>query len=907
MRPVRLTLSAFGSYAKETTIDFTRIKNGLFLIAGDTGSGKTTIFDGICFALFDQSSGGKREATDMRSQYAEPDIPTFVDFTFSYGGEIYRIKRNPRYERISKRKDKDGNLKTTVELPSVELTLPDGTLFRGKVKETNEKIVEILGVDADQFTQISMLAQGEFMKLLQAPSNKRKEIFGRIFQTKIYRQLQEELKNRAKQSYGEVEDNRKYIEQELKNIKGQEEPLLFQETATEELVGKIETLVQNGKKQEKEIKEALKQNEKCQEEKNAMLSAGIEINRAFKQLLASYDEQKQLLREEGQQQENKRILQESQKALLVSKEEDKLKEAEKSLYAIQTKKQKVEEAFFKAKQQEEVLEKEKEDALQKQKEEEPKMLEELIRLKDMIPLYEQANLGKITLKKLQQEVSVLQKALDERRTKQAEQQEKLILLHQEVTRSLKEYQDANDSFIAEQAGILAQKLCDDMPCPVCGSVEHPHKAALSEKAVSESEVNRRKQEWMTQDEKERKLAAFLQDMQGQMEKDALKLQEMQVNLEKEKQEQIKREAQLVYQTKEEAEKQIERLTQEQKKLQLRCEQTQKEWISIKEKLKMLAGEQKSLSEQELQIKETYQVLEESFDRIRKEQGFLTVEAYFHAKRTSEQMESLANEMQHFHDRKLRNEEARKQLEVQTKDREETDIDGLQEEMQVLTAHKKELDARYKDCYTNNRRNEEALQTITELLTKRSKLVQTYILYSNLDKTANGNLSGTAKMDFQTYMQRQYFEKMIHEANRRLIKMSSNQFILQCRELDKLGTQGAVGLDLDVYSLVTDKTRDVKTLSGGESFMAALAMALGMADVMQNTAGKIKLDTMFVDEGFGSLDDESRREAMSILMELAGDKRLVGIISHVSELKEQIEQKLVVEKTDRGSVAYWSEN
>lgn len=180
------------------------------------------------------------------------------------------------------------------------------------------------------------------------------------------------------------------------------------------------------------------------------------------------------------------------------------------------------------------------------------------------------------------------------------------------------------------------------------------------------------------------------------------------------------------------------------------------------------------------------------------------------------------------------------------------------------------------------------------------------LYSNLDKTANGNLSGSAKLDFQTYIQRKYFETIVREANKRLVKMSGNQFILQCRSLDKLGSQGAVGLDLDVYSLVNDKTRDVKTLSGGESFMAALSMALGMADVIQNTAGKVRMDTMFVDEGFGSLDDESREEAIKILNELAGDRRLVGIISHVTELKEQIDRKLVVAKDEKGSKVYWAE-
>ena len=907
MRPIRLTMSAFGSYAKETTIDFTRIKNGLFLIAGDTGAGKTTIFDAICFALFDQTSGGKREAADMRSQYAEPDTPTFVEFTFAYGEDVYHIKRNPRYERASKRKDKDGNVKTTVEQPSVELTMPDGQLFRGKVKETNEKLVEILGVDADQFTQISMLAQGEFMKLLQAPSNKRKEIFGRIFNTRIYWQLQEELKKKAKQSYTEVEDNRKYIEQELKNIKGQTEPFLFQETATEELLETIKTLVQEGKQQEKEAKDAVKQKEKLLEERNARLSAGMEINRAFKQLHLAYEEQKQLSEEEEQQKENEKVLAWAQKAALVSVEEEKLTTMSLSLEAVQKKQKAVSEELSLTKEQETELETQKEKALQRQKEEEPKLLEVLIRSKDTIPLYEQASIGRKTLQEQEKQVAILAKKVEEEEKSKTEKQEALLLLHQKVTESLTDYQKANDTFIAEQAGILASKLEENMPCPVCGSLTHPKKAELSHEAISEAEVNRKKQEWMTFEEKEKQLTRMLQSIQAEIEEHTRKLQEARVSFEQEKQEQKSREEKLLFPTKEAAEKEIADLEKKREELQIKSAKAEKEWLSAKEKMKMLAGEEKSLAEQEKQAKEEYEKVQKIFVQVKEKQGFLSEEAYQSAKRNPKQIEALTKMQQEFHDRKLRNEEARKQLEKQTKNREEIDVVSLNAEIKALETEKKTCDAQYKDCYSQNRRNEEALQTISALLSKRSALVQNFMLYSNLDKTANGNLAGTAKMDFQTYMQRQYLEKMIQEANRRLVKMTSNQFILQCRDLDRLGTQGAVGLDLDVYSLVNDKTRDVKTLSGGESFMAALAMALGMADVMQNAAGKIKLDTMFVDEGFGSLDDEARREAMHILTELAGDRRLVGIISHVSELKEQIDQKLMVEKTDRGSVAYWSEN
>lgn len=259
----------------------------------------------------------------------------------------------------------------------------------------------------------------------------------------------------------------------------------------------------------------------------------------------------------------------------------------------------------------------------------------------------------------------------------------------------------------------------------------------------------------------------------------------------------------------------------------------------------------------------------------------------------------------YHEKCVRNEENVRQLEHQTKNQKRRNVQLLAEELLALQEERQQLEEENKTLYGMNQRNEEAYQKLKKSFAERVRLKQQYQLYSGLDKTANGNLSGTAKLDFQTFIQRRFFEMIIHEANKRLIKMTSNQFILQCRSLDKLSNQGAVGLDLDVYSLINDRTRDVKTLSGGESFMAALAMALGMSDVIQNTAGRVKLETMFVDEGFGSLDEEARGEAIKILQELAGNKRLVGIISHVTELKEQIDCKLVITKDEQGSKAAWS--
>ena len=220
MRPRRLKMSAFGSYAGETEIDFTRVRQGVFLITGDTGAGKTTIFDGITYALYGQTSGGRRDGAMMRSQYAPVGTKTFVELEFENRGEIYRIIRNPEYERESKRKNKEGEYTLTKEKAGVALYLPDGSLYRGNKQETNGKVVEILGVDVRQFTQIAMIAQGDFLKLLLAKSDERKEIFSRIFDTKIFWSVQEELRSRAKQLYGDLEDNKKACLREMGELKG---------------------------------------------------------------------------------------------------------------------------------------------------------------------------------------------------------------------------------------------------------------------------------------------------------------------------------------------------------------------------------------------------------------------------------------------------------------------------------------------------------------------------------------------------------------------------------------------------------------------------------------------------------------------------------------------------------------
>lgn len=912
MKPQKLVMSAFGSYAEETVVDFSQVNHGIFLITGDTGSGKTTIFDAICYALYDRASGVARETSDMRSQYAKSEIPTFVEYTFTYGEDIYVIKRNPKYSRLSKRKDKDGNYKETVEQPGVELTMPDGRIFPGKLKETNEKIIEIIGLDADQFTQIAMIAQGEFMKLLQASSNKRKEIFSKIFDTRIYWQIQEELRRRTKNIYGELEDNRKNCEQELASVR----LLPFQERLEEAVeftflehdldgtLKRLENLLADGIEKEQEQKGKLEEWQVQIEAKNSALAEARQINELWEQLEQALAKSKQLEEAREEILTIEKRLEQAKKAAIVKAEEDRYKAGQEALMESAKRLTTYEDMLKETQKQVQILEERKLLSQKLLQEKEPEYQQQKLRIEDSMPFYEKIQVLAKEQKALENQLIVIEEAVKQKQGLLSQTQKKLIEKHESTGKALQYYQELNDTFVAEQAGIMAATLQENMPCPVCGSTIHPRKATLSEKAVTQVQVNQAKKDWQAKDEEERlcseKVTVLREELETQQKEQQTKKSDV---------ENVRRQYELLldklpFASEQEAKKKLTELAGKLEELQNATKKAEAQWQEATREQALLSGKIDVETEQKKHLIQEETSLLQIYVEMVAQQSFTDEEEYRRALCSDEQRNIWEQEKTAYREQCVRNESMVKQLEMQTRDKERKNTQQLSEELHFLQQQRKQLEEENKVLYGVNQRNEEAHQKLKKAFAKREQLKQEYQLYSSLDKTANGNLAGTAKLDFQTYIQRRFFEMIIREANKRLIKMTSNQFILQCRNIDKLSSQGAVGLDLDVYSLVNDRTRDVKTLSGGESFMAALAMALGMSDVIQNTAGRVKLETMFLDEGFGSLDDESRGEAIKILQELAGNKRLVGIISHVTELKEQIDCKLVVSKNEQGSKVAW---
>ena len=937
MRPVRLTMSAFGSYAGVETIDFEKVNNGIFLITGDTGAGKTTIFDAITYALFDQTSGGHREGEMMRSQYADGSTPTYVEFVFSYRGNTYGIRRNPNYKRISKRRNKEGELTLTNEAAAVELTMPDGQVFPGKIREINEKIVEIIGVDVGQFTQISMIAQGEFMKLLHASSKERKEIFEKVFDTRIYRTIQMKLREQGKEVSDKLTDNRRLWEHETVNVvcpldspilEAWEECKEKQETGSEQILKVLEQILEEMSGQEAKLSKQAQEVQKAYTENSLKRKQAQEINSRFEQLAR---EEEKIVQQKQFIEQNKEKIQELEELIKVQQQKYN-KRMPELIDQIAAWKALVPKYLHLKEKQEELLRitKNQKTAEQNLADMEQKLIQKKQELQENEELLQELEQEPETIPKLQQQEKELEEKqrrllemekraeciqqLETECDKRQEQVKQFLAVYEAKSR---DYEEKNRIFIEEQVGIIAESLQDGEPCPVCGSIEHPKKARLSAGAVTQQEVEVAKKQREEADKSLNQKREEYQQIKEQFEKEKSLLSQDASRLfgEEVSKEQISRqriqcksdyekvknrrteseEKQKKYEAQKEKKEQLlaqqETLTQQKETVTEQCYRIRAEQEAASQTCKDIANELPYETEQELKInlqraeQEREQIEQQ---KVQQEKGLQELQ-----QNQAQQQGTLDTLQEHF-----------LQLQEELAEKEKVDTSILEEEASNLEAKQKKLEQEKMRLAGNKSRNQQAWKNLKELYQQRTTLEQQYITINTLDKTANGNLNQQARLDLQTYVQRRYFKSIVAEANRRLVKMSGSQFVLQCRDMENLGKRGEVGLDLDVYDLVTDKVRDVKTLSGGESFMAALSMALGMADIIQRMAGKVHLDTMFIDEGFGSLDEEARSKAIGILSELAGDSRLVGIISHVTELKEQIDRKLIVKKGEKGSHASW---
>lgn len=1048
MKPVYVKMSAFGSYAIEETIDFADVNHGIFLITGDTGAGKTTIFDAITYALYDQTSGGKRDGEMMRSQFADEDIRTFVELKFIYNGETYIITRSPRQERISKRKNKDGDYTKTVDQPSVELIMPDGMPFRGKIKETNQKIIDIMGLDVNQFTQIAMIAQGDFLKLLHAPSKERKEIFAKIFNTKIYWRIEEELKNSAKSIYGKLEDNRKDILREMDNVQCIDGSLYeiewstitrFSESNPEQQTAIVQQIIDEAKQKESDVTNELKENQAALNLVITKLKQAEETNKLFAALEKERNRKSELDSKADEIDAVKIIKDSAKKAVIVEPKEkaflNKLEERRSCGRRITELKEWLDKSKVILESRRQVSEA----AEAEYKKLNPELATKISKINEFLPKYQQLeemndgfvaiskhrqsvqddfdtineNIKNITdvqnkLNDNQQDLKIVAENLQlliqsvERLGDKKISLENLLSIMQTLEKYEKAYQDTEkeckiaetsvhdksehydriyQSFIEGQAGILAHELKEGCPCPVCGSTFHPQIASFTDGGISQKDLQNAKNEkettekvlekkkemmnqakqsyenqkvkaklegkrcidpefdvnlitmdyikkiiaecteqFGTETEKKNKAAAAkksyeqneaeLKQLKGKLETNLQKkesvntvLREVEIKLAEASANIMNMKASLIYETKQVAEQELAASKACAQNLEIAVADSLKSYRAMLEETNLKQGNLTTEETTLIRLSEEETKFQGDFNQELQRQGFINIDVYHASLLTTSKIEELDQIYQKYRDEVLQVEIGLKNYTELTAGKSKVHTIEIEEKRSDLEAAITKLDELAKSIFGIRSRNEKVIDNVKKLYEIRKKMKDEYSIINRLEATATGK-AGKKRLNFQTYIQRRYFNSILSEANKRLIIMSNGQFILKCRNIEDLSNQGEVGLDLDVYSMVNDQTRDVKTLSGGESFMAALAMALGMADIIQNTAGSIHIDTMFIDEGFGSLSDETRMQAITILHDLSEGKRLVGIISHVTELKAQIGTKLTVTKSDKGSKAKW---
>ncbi len=954
MKPLRLILSAFGSYGGRECVDFEKMKQGLFLITGDTGAGKTTIFDGITYALYGQTSGRRREGDMMRSQYASDTDETYVEFTFSELGKVYTVRRNPVWLRRSRRKNKDGEYALTKESARVELTMPDGKAFPGKMKETDQKIVEIIGMDMNQFSQVSMISQGDFMKLLLADSKERKKIFSQIFPTEIYWLLQNRLSEQEKQMSVGLENIRRDCQRDIENVQ------CLPDSSYKEAWKEKGAFSDVDNKPVLELLEAMEQEAEQQED---ALRASMTV--VEKLLSAEREAQEKELR-------RKRLLEETK---ILENElpqiQDKVRAAGQVLEAVRAR---YDTEWPKKQEQQLILNREMPEYDRLDQEEAAlKQLAQM--LQNSVAAAKRAEEKEAETKKLRERLERQQEVLKDSgiRLNQANQkleecQGKMVLLTglwnkkplwekfvseneaavKKAEESLSAYKEASrrheqlyEQFIASQAGLMARQLVEGEPCPVCGSLHHPalsqdEGAAGHRTTVPNKDADKMIDRSMVDQAKKVREAA-----EKAVEKARLKCQKLSeegaalksgilndADSILEAPDRLFEEGNFwksIFDIGNDSQRALQAARQQAQQIKKECdcfEANTKKLKALEKEQEQLGTEHTEMLQRQASLSAEKKSREESLSAMKSKMSFSSKnEAVKCLSNLNREMEQLKNALERAEaDEKTwtgtlqlnrgqfsERQQMRNQAETEANDAKEKyarllETSGWPAETEhlALETRREQLTETEKNIYSIRRTNKRIYERLSRLLKDYGGEQENFARIHHLSRIANGQMAGMARLDFQTYMQRRYFQQMVYAANRRLAEMSGHQFLLECRSLENLGRQGEVGLDLDVYSLVNDSTRDVKTLSGGESFMAALALALGMADVIQQEAGKIHVDTLFIDEGFGSLDENARNQAIRILNELAGGDRLVGIISHVSELKEQIEQKILVSKNDRGS-------
>lgn len=865
MKPMRLTICGWGPYKEKEEIDFTRLDNrGLFLITGPTGAGKTTIFDAITYALYGALSGEVREKGSVRSDFAGEDTPTYVELDMSHEGKRYIIRRNPEYLRPRKRREG-----FTREKENAVLTDDSGNVTEG-TSEVNRVLQQLLHLDLRQFKQLSMIAQGEFARLLSAPPSDKTRLLREIFGTEPYQRIGTELKSRSASLYKQVMELHHRMDEDIRMYHPNEEQREQWESLTGEgscyhRCGEILDFLEQhkGLQQEKSnvLKESFKQKEEAVQRLTAQLAEGERILSLFKKLEQEKQRSIQLKAQAVKIKEKEVLLERQERALSLRPLEISAETARERLNTLteELKKEKSEIAILREKQTEGAAfyqEREAITQLYEKKEQLHSLIQQLLEEEDK-------------LKQKEDELCKLQ--------------ELYLMAEQEEEKEKRVYEQAEKAYRHGLAGILAETLTAGQPCPVCGSVHHPAPAGRETGAPTEEEVNEKKELYEAKQQVRMKRQGEITALNQQL----TELREG-LSLRKEQQDQLREKLGGESQT-------AVTFTEEYTKKQFLEKEKQYEQV-----LTLLKEKEKNHFIRKAAVEEAGKLAEVScreFEAKQAEAGFADMESYHQALAQEKETKLLRKEISEYHAGCLANREMLIHLQEETKKESPPDLEMLKT---ALSQAKKESKALLEGQTLAAQLVSEIKSLIASLQDKREKLdgvMECYRLLKDLDDAANGN--NKKRLIFEQYVLAAYFEDILHAANIRLRTMSGGRYELKRMEQIQDG-RSKDNLEMEVLDYYTGKYRSVRTLSGGESFKVSLALALGMSDVVQAGSGGIRVETLFIDEGFGSLDSESLEQACLTLQSLVERDRLIGIISHVPELSEKIGSQIRVHKTNAGS-------
>ena len=926
MRPTKLVLSAFGPYASKIELDLSKLgENGVYLITGDTGAGKTTIFDAITFALFGKPSGDIRDVKTLRSEYANEEIETYVELDFIYHGEEYHIYRRPEYSYMHIQKN--GEIKQRSKSADAYLILPNGERIV-KPTEVTKQIEQLLGMKRDQFRQIAMIAQGSFLEILNADTKERGKLFEKVFMTSKYSILMDRLNQMAKEGTTKLNEAKLRLQQIISDI---HVPVILQEEYEQMIetfamddiqpvYDLLDKIIANAKEEtklfhkqkdliQKQLQKSRKEeSEKAKQLQDLLLLGKLISEKPAKEEKVSYFEDK--LKVDGEKyklqidvlkKEQVQIEHELPEYVHLTKLTTKLSEIKKQLSSV-------------AKDLDAKI------SLKKQ-------LDEDIALKQMESQTLtncEVSLNKLVIKEeeLQKKISTFYHASMTQKEYQIaveDLKKKTISLQKTTdvkTEIQKQYDDAQVSYFANQAGLLASRLSKGEPCPVCGSLEHPHPARHSDKLVTQEEINQYKKK-VEQAEKEYQMASNA-CADANLKMNSLK-NELDLVLKSVTEQVIPIEDAQIF-----IDEHTVQLKNEQEETSTHIKQLQLQSKRYQELLKIIPQLQQKLtvvSDEVNQNEITQAKLTVEHEQIQKQVAEITGRLKYSCETEAKnRVSTIAKQILEYQQQIDQLTNATKQatdelvyvnaqidmlkekvsISIEEIPLQQNQLKSLQIEIENLQVQQEENLKNIHNVQLYETDAQEMKQKIKfEHETYQTKLSRYSSLKELADVAMGNGRSGKEKITLQEYVQIAYLDRMIQKANERYLSMSNQQYQL-VRSSGSKDKRSHEALDLDVIDYTNGSVRPVSSLSGGESFIASLALALGMSDEIQSQAGGIQIDTMFIDEGFGTLDQDSLNTAIQTLMNLSGENRLVGIISHVKELKECIHKGIIVTKDLHGS-------